>query len=85
MWPILMRVASRYAPYVTLPFAGIIGFIGYNLESWLSDKYTPYNEAIKDSRGDRLLSDEALSNSTEVEKLKLSGNALNRNLSPSLQ
>ncbi|XP_045462096.1 small integral membrane protein 12-A [Harmonia axyridis] len=85
MWPILMRVASRYAPYITLPFAGVVGFIGYNLENWLSDKYTPYHESIKESRGERLLSDEALLNSTEVVKLKPSGKALDRNLSPSLQ
>lgn len=43
MLPIIMRIATRYAPYITLPFAGVIGFIGYNIENWISDKYTPYN------------------------------------------
>ena len=40
-WP-AFRVLRVYAPYVTLPFAAIIGFVGYNLEHKISDKYTPY-------------------------------------------
>lgn len=40
-WPAL-RVLRVYAPYVTLPFAAIIGFVGYNLERKISNKYTPY-------------------------------------------
>lgn len=43
MWPVLFNALRSYAPYVTLPFAGFIGFLGYNLEALLSDKYTPYN------------------------------------------
>lgn len=44
MWgPILFRVLRTYAPYITLPFAAVIGFVGYNFESLISDKYTPYN------------------------------------------
>ncbi|KAL3278687.1 hypothetical protein HHI36_016224 [Cryptolaemus montrouzieri] len=85
MWPLIIRAASRYAPYITLPFAGLVGFIGYNLENWLSDKYTPYNEPIKEARGERLLSDEVLAKATEKDPLKLSGKALDRNVSPSLQ
>ncbi|KAK9878394.1 hypothetical protein WA026_021702 [Henosepilachna vigintioctopunctata] len=85
MWPIIVRAASRYAPYITLPFAAIVGVIGYNLENWLSDKYTPFNEPIKESRGERLLTDEVLSRATQVESLKLSGKALDKNVSPSLQ
>lgn len=42
MWPVLFNALRTYAPYITLPFAGFIGFVGYNLENWLSDKYTPY-------------------------------------------
>lgn len=43
MWPILMAILRRNAVYITLPIAGVVGFIGYNLESLLSDKYTPYS------------------------------------------
>lgn len=43
MWPVLFTFLRSYAPYVTLPFAGLVGFVGYNLENILSDKYTPYN------------------------------------------
>lgn len=43
MWPILLRMLRTYAPAITLPFAAVVGVIGYNLENWLSDKYTPYN------------------------------------------
>lgn len=43
MWPVLFRVLRQYAPVITLPFAALIGVIGYNLENILSDKYTPYN------------------------------------------
>lgn len=43
MWPVILGTLRTYAPYITLPFAGLVGVIGYNLENWLSDKYTPYN------------------------------------------
>lgn len=43
MWPIVMALIKRNAVYITLPIAGVVGFIGYNIESWISDKYTPYS------------------------------------------
>lgn len=43
MWPLILRLLRTNAPYLTLPFAAIVGIVGYNLESWLSDKYTPYS------------------------------------------
>lgn len=43
MWPVFYAALRGYAPYITLPFAALVGFIGYNLENILSDKYTPYN------------------------------------------
>lgn len=43
MWPIIMAILRRNAVYITLPIAGVVGLIGYNLENILSDKYTPYN------------------------------------------
>lgn len=43
MWPVFIAALRNYAPYITLPFAAVVGIIGYNLENWMSDKYTPYN------------------------------------------
>lgn len=43
MWPVVMALLRRNAVYITLPVAAVVGFIGYNLESVLSDKYTPYS------------------------------------------
>lgn len=43
IWPVLFRTLRVYAPYITLPFAAMVGIIGYTLENRLSDKYTPYS------------------------------------------
>lgn len=43
MWPILYNVIRANAVYITAPVAAVVGFIGYNLENLISDKYTPYN------------------------------------------
>uniref|UniRef100_A0A1I8PEU0 Small integral membrane protein 12-A n=1 Tax=Stomoxys calcitrans TaxID=35570 RepID=A0A1I8PEU0_STOCA len=83
MWPIIMAILRRNAVYITLPIAGVVGFIGYNLESLLSDKYTPYSKSIQENRAERLTED--LANAAQVEKLRLKENVLERNLSPSLQ
>ncbi|KAF5296317.1 hypothetical protein FQA39_LY12534 [Lamprigera yunnana] len=74
-----------YAPAITLPFAAAIGYIGYNMENLMSDKYTPFNESIKESRSERMLTDEKLDSATSVETLKYSANVLGRNVSPSLR
>ncbi|TMW46078.1 hypothetical protein DOY81_008850 [Sarcophaga bullata] len=67
MWPILMAILRRNAVYITLPIAGVVGFIGYNLESLLSDKYTPYSKSVQENRAERLTEDEVLSNASHVE------------------
>ncbi|XP_053965353.1 small integral membrane protein 12-A [Anastrepha obliqua] len=84
MWPILMAVLRRNAVYITLPIAGVVGFIGYNLERILSDRHTPYNKSIQENRAERL-AEEELTNPTHVDKLRLNVNILERNLPPSLQ
>lgn len=84
MWPVLFTFLRSYAPYVTLPFAGLVGFVGYNLENILSDKYTPYNKSIEEQRRERLLEEGKLENAENVEKLRYQANVLGQNLSPSL-
>ncbi|XP_015586424.1 small integral membrane protein 12 [Cephus cinctus] len=78
MWPIVMGVLRRYAPYVTLPFAGVIGFFGYHVEGWISDRYTPATAPISQQRQDRLL------DSIDTVSSKKKHNPLEVNLSPSL-
>lgn len=43
MWPLIMQFVRTNAVYITLPVAAVIGFIGYNVENLVSDKYTPYS------------------------------------------
>ncbi|CAH2101793.1 unnamed protein product [Euphydryas editha] len=84
MWPIIMQFLRSNAPYITLPIAAVVGVIGYNLESLLSDKYTPYSKPIQDQRDERL-EEELLKDPTNVKKLKYQENVLGKNVSPSLQ
>uniref|UniRef100_A0A6M2E1N4 Putative secreted protein n=1 Tax=Xenopsylla cheopis TaxID=163159 RepID=A0A6M2E1N4_XENCH len=85
MWPIIMQFLRSRAPIITLPIASIIGVIGYNIESWISNKHTPYQESIQDKRIERLSDDKQLENATEVKALKYSENVFSKNLSPSLK
>ncbi|XP_043645078.1 small integral membrane protein 12-A [Drosophila teissieri] len=85
MWPIVMALVRRNAVYITLPIAGVVGFIGYNIESWISDKYTPYSPSIQELRAKRLTEESLNTDAANVEKLRLSSPVLERNLSPSLQ
>ncbi|KAI5701456.1 hypothetical protein M8J76_007880 [Diaphorina citri] len=50
MLPIILRVLRSYAPAITVPFAGIIGFIGYQLESRYRNTYTPSIESVIDTQ-----------------------------------
>ncbi|XP_053688471.1 small integral membrane protein 12-A [Sabethes cyaneus] len=85
MWPIILHFIRSNAVYITLPIAGIIGVIGYNIESILSDKYTPYSASIEEKRAERITDDQNLKNAANVEKLVYRENVLGRNLSPSLE
>lgn len=40
------RALRTYAPYITLPFAAVVGFLGYKIESTISKKHTPYRGEI---------------------------------------
>lgn len=56
MSQILIRVVSRYAPIITFPVAVVLGFIGYSLETAITDKNTPYLEnSIEDLREKRFM------------------------------
>ncbi|XP_076290243.1 small integral membrane protein 12 isoform X2 [Lasioglossum baleicum] len=78
MWPILVRVFSRFGRYIQLPIAGLIGIIGYNIEGLISDRYTPSTASIKQQREDRQLEDTDSTSNKKVHR------PLEINLPPSL-
>jgi len=55
MWPVLLAAARAYAPAILFPVALTIGFIGYNIESLVSDKSTPSRESVIERREQRHL------------------------------
>ncbi|KAF6210905.1 hypothetical protein GE061_014017 [Apolygus lucorum] len=89
MWPILFRVMRTYAPYITLPFAGLVGVIGYNMENLFSDKFTPYQKSISQQRKDRQEAEAGKNQDDDVSSLKerkfVARSVFEKNLSPSLQ
>jgi hypothetical protein len=89
MLPVIFTFLRTYAPYITLPVAAVVGFIGYNLESILSDKYTPYQKSIEEKRKDRLMEENLTKDVTEIDSLKerkfVPRSVFERNVSPSLQ
>ncbi|XP_071441867.1 small integral membrane protein 12-A [Hetaerina americana] len=89
MLPILFNFLRVYAPYVTLPVAAVIGFVGYQLESRLSDRYTPVEPgSIEERREERLLNEELKKDLTNVDSLKekkfVPKTVFEKNVSPSL-
>ncbi|KAL6430799.1 hypothetical protein ACFW04_006964 [Cataglyphis niger] len=78
MWPLIIRSFGHFGKYIMLPFVGIVGFIGYNVEGWISDRYTPSTPSIKQQRQERLLQN--VDSSATIKK----HNPLEVNLPPSL-
>ena len=90
MLPAIWAVARIYGPYIVFPVAVIIGAVGYNLESILSDRQNAYKNirnSIDTERSERLLTD--TSDATQVESLKkhsfVPKTIFERNVSPSLR
>ncbi|XP_044017578.1 small integral membrane protein 12 [Aphidius gifuensis] len=78
MWLLVRNFVVRYVPFVMLPFAGIVGTIGYHIEELVSDKYTPAPAPIGQQRAERLLQN------VDTEVNIEAHNPLKINLSPSL-
>jgi len=81
MWPVILAYARVYAPYVVMPLAGVVGFIGYNIEDWVSDKHTPFKESTLDRREARRLKEDQ----DGVEGFKVPSTIFDKNVSPSLE
>lgn len=73
-----MQVLRTYAPYVTFPIAVVIGTIGYNLESLVSDKHTPSRETAIERREKRREGE-------KEEEFTLPKTIFERNTSPTLK
>lgn len=88
MLPVLLNFVRLYAPYITLPVAAIIGFVGYQLESRLSDRFTPVEPGSIEERRDERLLNEELKDLTNVDSLKekkfVPRTVFEKNVSPSL-
>lgn len=63
MWPVIVQLIRVYSPYIALPFAAVVGFVGFNMESKLrgedrlsSQTATP-KKTFDQARLDRRLDD----------------------------
>jgi len=66
MW---QAILSRAVPFVALPIAIVVGFVGYNFESIFSDKTTPYKSQTKwEEREERMLMELEGENRSEGDK-----------------
>jgi hypothetical protein len=57
MSQIAVRIISRYAPIITFPVALVLGFIGYSIESSISNRKTPQENSIIEERAKRILNE----------------------------
>ncbi|KAG7197549.1 hypothetical protein KM043_000165 [Ampulex compressa] len=78
MWPLLATALRRVSVYVQIPVACVIGLLGYKIEGWISDRYTPATAPIVQQRQERLLQ------SMDSATTKKQHSPLEVNLSPSL-
>lgn len=72
MWPVIMGFVRTYAVYITFPVAAVVGFVGYNVESYVrKDKNTPWKtKSIKEEREERKLGEITGKDCTDVATLK---------------
>ncbi len=74
MWPIIWNALRLYAPYVVLPFAAVVGFIGYNVEVGVRGEQgmdTPAKKhSIIDEREERRLEEGKQNDPSQVGSLK---------------
>ncbi|XP_071538695.1 small integral membrane protein 12-A [Panulirus ornatus] len=87
MWPLVISMLRTYAPYVTLPAAAVIGFIGYNIEKHFRTP-PPSRPSVEDQRNERLLKEmlesEAVAPAPLSEKNFVPKTIFEKNVSPSL-
>merc|ERR1712071_470749 len=86
MWPAIWGVLRMYGPYVTFPGAVLVGIIGYNVENFVSSKYTPYRPSVQEERLKRKLEENigASPDARPLLGLPEPGSVFLQNRSPSL-
>ncbi|XP_076044140.1 small integral membrane protein 12 [Oratosquilla oratoria] len=87
MWPVVLQMLRTYAPYVTLPVAAVIGFVGYNIEKHFH-KTVPNRPSVDQQREERQL-EELLKAGTPVpdplsKRSFIPETVFEKNVSPSL-
>jgi len=72
MWPFIMGAARAYAPYIIMPFAAVVGFVGYQFEWYIrGDSSTPSKTlSIADERDLRRFAESEGKDMTKVDRLK---------------
>ena len=93
MWPWLMAATRAYAPYIVLPFAALVGAIGYTIESAVSDKYTPWSGSVVERREERMLREQVAEGGSSADQTSSSlqnpdfvpKNIFQKNISPTLK
>jgi len=71
MLPFVLALLRTYAPYIVLPFAVVVGTVGYTVEHAIrGDKQTPFRNSIIEERNERFLKEGQNHDPTEVDSLK---------------
>ena len=71
MWPIIINFARAYVPYIIWPVSAVIGFVGYNFESIIGRKQTPWKmKSIQEERDERILKETKDCDISDVPSLK---------------
>lgn len=70
VWPIILAAARTYAPYVVLPFAVVVGSVGYFVENrWrTNEKWSKEKPSTMEERTLRQI--DSLDDPTKVQSLK---------------
>ncbi|XP_068215703.1 small integral membrane protein 12-A [Palaemon carinicauda] len=88
MWPILLAFMRTYAPYITLPAAAVIGFVGYNIEKQFRTPPPP-RPSIEELRSERLLKEMLETEKVGLDPLKnktfVPKSVFEKNVSPGIK
>ena len=52
--PVLRRIATTYAPWIVLPFATVVGVVGYYFERAIAPPRLEHSKSVYEMREERL-------------------------------
>ncbi|XP_072164581.1 small integral membrane protein 12-like [Diadema setosum] len=72
MWQVLLAGMRTYAPWVTFPFAVVVGAVGYTIERTIrsDNSQAAHVKSIAEEREERQLAESVGQDCTNVESLK---------------